>query len=314
MPNHYLDIDAGKPIRYWPNKNIEYKPVSEIAIICAKIIKGYMRSIYNRYPIMVPVTAGKDSRLLLAASKDFADKVYYYINKEKYLDVNSVDIRIPRKLLSKLKLDFHIIEIPQTVDDNFIKVFFENNIITSTRYLNIIYNYFLNYPEKINLPGNMAASGFGVFSQPLIDNTGESFSKLYKLNQYEFANNYFSSWLRGCFDLCIKYNVNMTNIFYWEERMANWGAQTQLEKDIAQEEINPFNSRLLINNFLSVKPKYIKPPIFVLHKEIMKILWPEVLSIPINPSFINKIKSFLFIIGLLSKYHEIKRNIKLLIK
>ncbi|MEN8251761.1 MAG: hypothetical protein ABFS32_22770, partial [Bacteroidota bacterium] len=82
LPNHFLDVNSFTITRYWPNKKNEYQPVNEVAKKCAQMIEGFMDSITNRYDVMLPVTAGKESRILLAATKRFTNKVFYYINKE----------------------------------------------------------------------------------------------------------------------------------------------------------------------------------------------------------------------------------------
>ena len=62
-----------------------------------------MKSISNRYSVMLPVTAGKDSRLLLSATSDIRNKVFYYINKGSQLNNKHHDIVIPGKLSAQTK-------------------------------------------------------------------------------------------------------------------------------------------------------------------------------------------------------------------
>ncbi len=308
IPNHYLDIASGETFRYWPNKRIDYLPLSDVAEKCAKIIKGYLKSIVNRYPVMIPVTAGKDSRLLVSATKDFSDKVYYYINKESGLNYDSKDIAVPKKMFKKLGIEYHILEPETTIDEDFIKQYHENNGTASVRYLPFIYNYYKNFAEKVNLPGNFASGGFEHFKELPKSINGESLAKLYKIKPYGFVTTYYSKWLTESQDLCERYNIDLLQLFYWEERLSNWGTQIQMEKDIAQEEFNPLNSRLLVVLFLSVNPKYIRPPYYILHRKIIKLLWPDLLQVPINPSFRNTVKKILASFGLLNFLTIIRRH------
>ncbi len=283
MPNHFLDINSFRVKRFWPDIKIEYRPVEDVAKKCAEMLEGFMESITNRYDVMLPVTAGKDSRILLAASKRFKERVFYYINKEHRLKETNADIAVPRKLLSKLGLDFHILNPYGTVDEDFKQLYFENNEFASVKYLPLIYNYYLNFREKINLPGNIASAEFELFLGQKKKISGNDLASWNKLGRYEYAKNYYNQWISECQELCRTYNINILNLFYWEERLGNAGTQIQLEKDIAQEDFNPFNSRDLAILYSSVKPKDILAPDFKLHKRIMEILWPEVLSVQINP-------------------------------
>lgn len=317
MPNYYFDLLHARSVRYWPNKPLKRLAIKKAATNCSEIIKGYLKSMANRYEVMIPVTAGKDSRILLSASREFSDKVTYYINKRNDLTEKSLDIALPKKLLDSLNLKLHILEPVMPIDPDFEKVYFENNKMASHEFLPIIYNYYLNFPKKVNLPGNIASAGFEMFKYVPKKVTIDYITYSYKLNKYSFARQYYKKWLDECTALCKSSGINIMSLFYWEERLGNWGTQIQLEKDIAQEDFNPFNSRHLVTQFLSVKPKYISSPIYNLHRRIIKKLSPETLQAPINPGWKNSIKKTFYFLGIFKllyklKYHLItKRKIRL---
>jgi asparagine synthetase B (glutamine-hydrolysing) len=306
LPNHYLNVTENRIIRYWPRTPIQYKPVSEIAPLCAKIVQGTLRSITNRYEVTLPLTAGKDSRLLLAASRNIQDKVFYYINREPRLNEKSPDIQVPQLLASRFGFKFTVIEPPEVIDKDFLRVYYENNALASDTFLPFIYNYFRDFSDKVNLPGNTASAGFEVLKLPEAKITPKFIAEFYRVNKYAHAYNYYAEWLHSSEKTFRENNVNLVNMFYWEERLANWGTQIQLEKDIAQEDINPYNSRRYISLVLSVHPRYIEPPAFVLHRKIIRILWPEVLEVPINPGMMTTLKSLLHSLGLLRIYYKRK--------
>ncbi len=308
LPNHYFDVKNAKTVRYWPNMPIESLDVDEAAEKCAKIIMGYMENICARYDVMLPVTAGKDSRILLAATRNIKDKVYYYVNKENRLNDKSQDISIPKSILSKLGIDFHIIDPYTTINEGFKEVYFSNNSLASPKYLYIIHNYFLKFPDKVNLPGNIASQAYYRYKYPDFIISPVSLAELNRISKYDFAIEYYAKWLSDIQDICNKTNVHLLNLFYWEERLANWGTQVQLDKDIAQEEINPYNSRLLASLFLSVNYKLLLPPDYVFYKKIINKLWPEVLKEPINPSLKSEVKKIIEKIGLLKTLYKIKRR------
>ncbi len=308
LPNHYLDINHTKPIRYFPNKPFLAMTVSETEKKCSEIIKGYMENIIARFDVMLPVTAGKDSRLLLAASKDSKEKVYYYINKDRNMGVKSKDIYVPNSLLEKLGMDFHIIDPYISINEEFKKIYFENNKRSTTNYLPMIYNYYINYSDRINLPGNVAFDPYFILTYPNVEITPSLLAEICHVIKYDFAKDYYSEWLSNSWELCKRANLNILNLFYWEERIANWGTQTQINKDIAQEEINPFNSRLLTSLFLSIDCKLLFPPNFAFHKKTIKYLWPEVLQMPINPSIKSKIRHILQGIGIYPIVLNLKRK------
>jgi len=290
MPNHYFNINVGSVNRYWPYSVLMPQSYQQVAERCSAMIKGYIESIASRYEIMIPITAGKESRMLAAGSRELKDRVYYYINKEASFSKYHQDLLIPRNLFRKLNIDFHILDIYDEIDKDFRSVYFDNNPYASEFFLPHIFNYYQHFSEKVNLPGNIASSGCEFCNLKEEEVTPESLAKKFRLIEFEYALNYLQDWFKSCEHICKKYNIKKISLYYWEERMGNWGGQIQLEKDIAQEEFNPFNSRLLIKEFLTVDIQYRRKPTYILQKEIVRILWPELLDQPINPMIYRVMK------------------------
>jgi len=261
---------------------------------------------------MLPVTAGKDSRLLFSATRSLKEKVFYYINKEDTLLEKDYDIRIPRKLLKRLGVEYHVIEPYIPIDKDFEEVYFQNNPFASKKYLPIIYNYYCNFSEKVNMPGifiNVVEDVYELYAKKY---EPVDLARLIKVDEYQYAIDYFQNWLMESQNLCEKCNINILNLLYWEERVANWGTQVQLDKDIAQDDIIPYNSRLLIETMLAVDLKDREKPDFRIFMETMKILWPETLNAPFNPGLKNdilKLSKTFGIAGFLRKLYYTRFNL-----
>lgn len=284
-PNHYFDYNSGMSVRYWPNTKRECLPVDEVVSRCSVMIKGFMESICNRYQVMLPVTAGKDSRLLLAASYNHKDHVYYYINKRPHMNDSHHDLIIPGRLLPKLGLKLNVVDHCNSVDSEFEKIYFENNPFASKHFLPVIYNYYQYYSDRINLPGTFSASALRIFSQngkPIDENL---LASLIRVEKFGFTRKYFSDWLNECIDICNNLNYDVLNLLYWEERMGNWGTEIQINKDIAQDEIIPYNSRLFIETLISAPECDREKPDFKVIREITRKLWPDTMQEPYNATF-----------------------------
>ena len=307
LPNHYLRYDDLNIKRYWPNKPVQQRPLKEVAAKCAEMIKGYVTAFNERFDLMVPLTGGKDSRIIMAATREFRDRVFYYVNKEKRLNDKSADIVIPSRMAKDLGFDFHVVNpYPENMDQDFEKVYFENNPMATTKYFPLIHNYYSNFSDKVNIPGVFAASAFEMYGKFDKKITPGVLAKLNKVEEFDFAVEYYTRWLEKNLDICRENNLSIFTLFYWEERMANWGTQLQLEKDIAQEDLTPYNSRRLIEYTFSVPPKCNNQPDYLLYKEILRILWPETLNYPINPGFIKSAKKLLHAFKLLNAVKAIR--------
>jgi hypothetical protein len=314
IPNHYFNVNNGEVVRYWPNKQLIQMPFGAAVEKGAVMVKGYLEAIEARYKIMLPVTSGSDSRLLMSGTRSFREKIVYYINLDQGLSELDLDVRIPRKLLGKLGLDFKVFHLNREIDESFKKVYFENNPIASKKYLPHIYNYHLHYPDRVNLPGNIASAPWGVYQMNAKKVTIEELIRYYGVQKHAFARNYYQRWWEGCRQLCENCNLNVINLFYWEERISNWGNQISIDKDIAQEEFNPFNSRLLNEIFLSLPLACNNEPDKKIHEAIILKLWPELMRIPFNPSFRTKLQRILARLGIFTAtstiyYRLIKKHL-----
>jgi hypothetical protein len=301
LPNHYLDMDKLEPVRFWPFSRVNFLSVDEVADKCAQMLTGFIDSMANRYDIMVPITGGKDSRTIFSATRKISDRVFYYLNQEKFLDNKSNDIKIPRHLLTRLNLEFNLTDPYQVpVDKDFEAIYRQNMGFPLDSFLPHIYNYYLNFSDKVNLPGIFVGSAYEMFGTYNKGITPEILARLTGVEKYPHALAYYEKWLNNNQEICKQYNINLFVLFYWEERLSNWGTQIQLYKDIAQEDFMPYNSREFIECFFSAPPKYNDRPGYILYKKIISRLWPEALNEPFNPGFKHSLFAILHFLGILN--------------
>lgn len=298
MSNHYYDLSTNEEIRYWPVEQPEQLSFQEVADKCTTILDGHMKSIYNRYNLMLPVTAGGDSRLLMAATKDFSNDVFYYLNKIVSTSYESRDIKTSEKLFRLLGINFNLLKLSPEVDPEFKEIYFKNNPFASDFFLPHIYNYYLEHQDKINLPGNIASSPWMVYLVNKKNVTIEEITKYYQVNKIEYIQPYYQKWMENIKTHCNCSGLNVMSLFYWEERINNWGNQISGDKDIAQDEVNPLNSRILNELYLSLPLKYNNEPDKLLHKKIIMNLWPELMKLPFNPSKRRSAMMFLTHLGI----------------
>jgi hypothetical protein len=309
LPNHFLDLSNHKVSRYWPFQRNEKMDDKEIVHICAQMIKGFISSAANRYPLMIPVTSGGDSRIILAATRDLSSNIYYYINSSKEIE-NKPDLWVPQKILKKFDRKFNILfPDEQQIDDEFRKAYYENNPVPHDFYLPIIYNYYINHPEKVNTPGGVIPIIKGLYSSDKKDITALELTRLYKVDRFPCSLVFYKDWLDGFNNDCRNSNINLFDLLYWEDRTCNWAGQIMQDKDIAQEEFVPFNSHQLIVTMLNYTRSKRKKPRYELHHEIIRELWPELLEIPFNPSLKNTIIRKLIDFGIYEPIYQLRKFI-----
>lgn len=284
LPNHYLDLENKKPVRFWPNKSNKTISLNEGIEEGSKMLKGIFESANNRYELMMAVTAGNDTRLLLAASRSVSSNVFYYTNYVPRLNDDHQDIVVPSKLFQTLGMKFNVLKYSKEVDEEFKQAYYKNTLFPSEVHLPIIYNYYKNFPDKINLPGTFSDISRSFFNTYRKNITPDLLAKIWDYGDIEYVIENYKIWIEKSVEKIKQYNYNVTDIFNWEERYGNWVTQYMAEKEIAQDEFAPYNCRNLMQIFLSVPAKYRDVHTNIYFRSMVKHLWPELLSQPFNPN------------------------------
>jgi hypothetical protein len=302
LPNHYLNLETGQCKRFWPDKPLSYLSFNEAVGSVSSTLQGLMQSAANRFDLALSITAGLDSRVVLAASKAIKDLVSYMTVRQIGMPDNHPDVATPSQLLTGLNLKHEVVRSSLIIDDEFIEIFKRNVSIPHYIYAadaQAILNYYTQ--SKVAVTGSVSEvcrSSFRAKNRYLKnkDITIKDFARLQQMGMDKYALDHFNHWLLRTGEL---YNLHILSLFEWELDDGNWLAMCQLEFDIAWKDIfTPFNCRNLIKAMWSVKQEYMWPPEYQLYKAVINELWPEVLSVPINPhkdkktGFLSKIRSF----------------------
>jgi len=287
LPNHYLNLETGCRKRYWPNKPLDELSFNEALEKIPITLQALMKSASNRFDLALSLTAGLDSRLVLAASKEIRDKISYMTVRQIDKPENYIDITIPSMLLSKLGLKHDIVKSTFIINDEFIKIFKKNVPLAHYIYApdaQAILDYY--FQRKVAVTGSVSEIARCSFRSQLKKSekekvTAYDLSRLQRMGKNQFAINCFENWLSGLGEI---HNLHILDMFEWEQGHGNWLAMCQLEFDLAwKDTFTPFNCRNLLITMLSVKEKYRKPPKYELFERLILDLWPEILSVPINP-------------------------------
>lgn len=311
LPNHYLDINRREVHRYWPNEPIKRLDLDEAVSRSCSFLQGVMRSMVQRHSVMMAVTAGTDSRTLLAASKDIQDRIYYFINNEG-LGLSHPDISVPTKIFKSIGVPFHVHDVPMDVEDEFRQIFLDNVFLATERILPTIYNiYFKRLSDKVNIlgTGEIGRTRFGKEPKKV-----RSFRLAYKLGYKEgrYVIRQSEKILTDLLIVARKFDINLLSLFHMEQMKGNRFVVGNSESDIAIEEVDPFDSHMLIELFWGVDQKYTKNRKNILFREMISSMWPELLKWPINPphTMWDKVKWVLGEIGMFELLNELRYQVK----
>lgn len=292
-PNHYLDLKSGEVKRYWPVKSLETISPEKAAEYSSKLLQGAFKSASQRYNIALAITAGYDTRVLLAACKMLKEKIHYLTHTHTDLDENGPDIQIPRKLLERYGLKHHVAHHSKAVENDFQTIFKKN--VTGAKDLHNRNAYaFLKYFQSMGIEMVVAQGEGGGLGKrfyrlpPFFGVNEKTLATVVGMRGCRTAERAIGVWLESA-NNGVAYGINILDLLYWEMRLGNWSTLAVSSYDIVFETLLPFNCRKLLECFISVdiNDRLTKKNT---HLCLIKHMWPELLEFPLNPAVTKKDK------------------------
>jgi hypothetical protein len=287
LPNHWLDLRNARAARFWPIQPL--KRISPDAAIerLMVLLPGQIKAAASRFELALGLTAGLDSRMVLAAARELAGHIAIVTVRQGKMPDTHPDLETPARLLRRVGLEHQVIRADSTMTADFSRRYKRNVHMPHDHYghdAEAILKHFGR--TRAVLTGSGAEVGRCPFRTKLpharyVRFTPELVSWLELGVTEPFAVARFAEWLD---DAGSQKHVKLLDLLEWEQDYGNWLAMTQLEFDIAwRESFTPYNCRELIATVVGVPERYRREPDYVLFREFIRQAWPELLSEPINP-------------------------------
>ena len=298
LPNHVLDLETGTVRRFWPHAPLEATTFEGGAARGSAVLRGMMAGAHRRFPLTAAMTAGLDSRLQLAACRDVADDVEFFTHLHYGYDATHPDAVVSAKLLRRLGLRHRLVPCPTpdefaASDDPNVAAYRDLYMAnTSNSHLgwgSISYALSREIPDdhvivKAN-SNETTRHRFRVRSGDEgtdADVLAHTMTKLVGMGGVDFATRAFQTWAEDSVEPVEAYGYDAYDVAFWEQRSGRWQAGDQLERDLDHETFVPFNSREYFTTLLGVPAEHRRAP-EPLHRAMIRAMWPETLSVPINP-------------------------------
>lgn len=305
IPNHYLILNKSE-VKRFINSESEQEPLSvpEATELVIPMIKNLVEHYSSLYKLYCPITAGRDSRVVLAfllnSKKDF--ECYTMKHTEHKGDeqdlVVSKDLceqnNVKHKLIEDLPL---LAETKCTIDS----LLGENLYCLRTLLLAQTVKSF--YGDGAILTGDIIGQvGKCSLHRDILPMFATASYFRCKLHNFSKKSKfYLAQWLKEI--KCSGENVNVFDLFSIENRMGRWAGQTSLiYNSIGQLSLNIFNSRSIIYIWTSVERRQRMKSL--LHINLIESLYPDLLKTPFekDSSFVIRLSKSNGFMYLLSSY------------
>ncbi|WP_166626544.1 hypothetical protein [Jeotgalicoccus sp. S0W5] len=296
-PSLFLDYTNFEFTRFYPRENLIRQSSQEVFKEMKPYLdqsRIYLENINNDK--FVSVTAGIDSRVSAALTRDFSNEMEYltYTQSRKRLatkmakKIYKIDEKITTDMRDYLGWNHSIIKLSHyTPSKDEIK---ELNKIYNSKHAYALANYYKNkkYNKAIHVKSTVFGMGKADFPSDLDqqEDTFDFYKKcVHGLPQRFFDHADFDQEVEAYFERNL-INEGVTkgrhyfDLFHLESRMGNWHSMLTLETDPETEEFIFTNCRKMID-FIQSPPTQEKRD-FDLYKEIIENYWPVLLQFGIN--------------------------------
>ncbi|WP_454110789.1 hypothetical protein [Leifsonia shinshuensis] len=290
LPNHRLDVRTRRQERIWPRGPLAAHTRKEAGATAAAQLSASIAAAGRRFPLSLPLTAGYDSRTVLAATpRQLRNDLHVYTLLYRHLTGRSADASIPARLARRLGLAHHLIDCRGIPDDGWRSAYTANSPLAHYDDWGIIAKGILDgHPtDAVALKGNASEIARNYYwtdgKRPRTATAADILALQPGWSDIPFVAEAVERWFDAAAPVAERTGVGLDVLFYWEHRCGSWQAQSQLEWDIAQEVFTPFGNRRVLAALLGVPAEEIGAEGTELLREIMAIAEPGLLEVPFNP-------------------------------
>ncbi len=281
LPNHYLDLEKWTPVRHWPRPcDLERKTDFESTV--QEVVHGLKKNIVavsKQFPLQMSLTAGRDSRMLLACSRDVLHRIKFHTG---VWVPSGVDSAIGWQLAKGLKLNHVTLGVKLATQEELDDWQIRTGHCVSGEIWRIHPTSRKIDAHRAFLPGCAGEVGRAYYwrdgDEKLPGFTAPEILKRTKLPQFSRILSETELWLDEISGL--EWNT-ILDLTYIEQRLGCWAGPLQYGQDgMHKARLFPFNDRSIFRAILNspVEPRRKQ----LLAEEVLACEWPELLELPFN--------------------------------
>lgn len=281
LPCHVLDLSKWASFRVWPKKgdlSVGRDPTVTASEACEDI-RRYVECCVVERGAALTMTAGYDSRLLTAATRNVTDKMQA-ITFGRLED--GLDQQISKKLADTLNISHKLIPVIRASSEQ--SELWDSIVGHNVREINReIHPTLCNVDSPSIITGIYGETGRAKFYPKAYKDfrereiTAADVCSLLSLPDVAEQNQDIEEWLAGVSQL--PYSV-VLDLSYNELRVATWGMSQAPAQKLLKMSFMPFAQFSVQKAFMETDPQYRRQGL--LFDDIIHILWPECLKLPIN--------------------------------
>jgi len=284
LANHFLNFDKKKIVRRnYRFDFADYSYVQKVDQFSQWMVNAL--NVVKERKLMIPVTAGIDSRIIYAAAKNLELNATYYLFDTGF---NEADLKIGQQITS---IGNDALEIyPESIPDKNFVLDFRSlfYFVTEEDRISHYSHHQKNDPGKMNVNGNGGDIFRGYYSYYNMV-SAENVLQYTGYSNISFFVKALQEWLDN---LQVTKDIQSSDLLYWEQKTSNWFGRYQYEKNFFIDDYSPYNNYNLILLGFSVPFKKRRAYKNSFQLDVISSLFPSIKNISVNPEqkLLHKIK------------------------
>lgn len=281
LPNHRLDLETWTAGRHWTADGMEPNPDTDGAVeLVAEGMKQTARGLASRFPLKGFLTAGRDTRMMLAVLREQVDRVRFYTLHAAHKGTD-LDIYTARKIARRFRLDHAVIEWEQASEADIRAAFVRIGEARAGAGLTGLQMRRRMDASRIGLPGILGESARG-YPWRQDDRDGDAISTAELIGRTKVPADHpdiqraATEWRAGAPDTD---RLRLLDLLYLENRTGCWAGPSSY-MDGGLPSIFLLNRRDIVDVMLRLPTEYKRAARF--SRDLIAREWPELLEIPFN--------------------------------
>jgi hypothetical protein len=282
LPNHYLDLNNWRAVRHWPAGPIqEIRHVQDTIVKIATRVRWTIGALASHSPHLA-LTAGQDSRMLLACAREFAEVLTCFTAWTGNL-ASKIDCDVASRICRRFGLKHALLRFEDAQSYELAEWLFRTGFSLGSR---------SNWqgasavrqlkPNRVDLSGHVGELGRANYweteAPSLKDLAPARLAAICGFPLDSTTHSRFQEWVGG---LKFLGPDHILDLFYLEQRLGCWaGIMPYGAAEDGQFHIFPLCHREIIEVMLALPRSYRWDGSLLM--DIIRLEWPDLLVYPIN--------------------------------
>lgn len=298
-PNTYYDVAQNQVRRFWPVIEPRPRSVESVAVEILERASEALRRIARERPVKIALTAGLDSRVMLATAlhSGIEFETYTYGGQKDtamdrafaadLADDFGIPHAVPPKASNEAALRDHLAEAHfTTMHGPIVRTLMQwfsdpSAAAVSANLLEIGRSYYARLRDRGDAEPYTAEAMAALHHYSAGTRTREEIEEYGEAEFFQRSEASFQEFIDDTDYLYAAGRLDAFDLFYWEYRMSAWHGAAMVERDFYGEAFIPFNSRRTFEALLGV-PQADRDTAAVFHR-LIEMVDPRLLDKPINP-------------------------------